>query len=94
MVIGLDYLSYPTGAIKQAQDLAAAAFGAEQSWFLVNGTTTGKLMTISYYACLGRRIILPRVTLHPLDPWAAIRAWHSVRHMMTDSSVLLGIAFL
>ena len=45
-MIGLDYLSYPTGAIKQAQDLAAAAFGAEQSWFLVNGTTTGELMKI------------------------------------------------
>ena len=42
---GLDYLSYPTGAIQQAQRLAAAAFGAEQSWFLVNGTTAGRLTT-------------------------------------------------
>ena len=39
---GLDYLSYPTGVIQQAQELAANAFGAEQSWFLVNGTTAGR----------------------------------------------------
>jgi arginine/lysine/ornithine decarboxylase len=37
----LDYLSYPTGVIREAQTLAASAFGAEQTWFLVNGTTTG-----------------------------------------------------
>jgi len=37
----LDYLSSPTGAIAEAQRLAAAAFGAEQTWFLVNGTTSG-----------------------------------------------------
>ena len=40
-VAGLDYLSYPTGVIQEAQDLAAEAFGAEQTWFLVNGTTAG-----------------------------------------------------
>lgn len=38
---GLDYLSSPTGAIKEAQELAAAAFGADETWFLVNGTTVG-----------------------------------------------------
>ena len=40
-IAGLDYLSYPTGVIQEAQDLAAEAFGAEQTWFLVNGTTAG-----------------------------------------------------
>lgn len=38
---GLDYLSSPTGAIEEAQRLAAEAFGASCTWFLVNGTTTG-----------------------------------------------------
>lgn len=38
---GLDYLSSPTGAIEEAQRLAAEAFGAHCTWFLVNGTTTG-----------------------------------------------------
>ena len=40
-VAGLDYLSYPSGVIQEAQNLAAIAFGAEQTWFLVNGTTAG-----------------------------------------------------
>lgn len=38
---GLDYLASPTGAIAEAQARAAAAFGADQTWFLVNGTTVG-----------------------------------------------------
>ncbi len=46
MLAGLDYLSYPTGVIQEAQTLAASAFGAEQTWFLVNGTTTGKLAPV------------------------------------------------
>ena len=38
---GLDYLSSPTGAIAEAQRLAADAFGADRTWFVVNGTTAG-----------------------------------------------------
>lgn len=38
---GLDYLSYPDGPILEAQKLAAQCFGAEVTWFLVNGTTVG-----------------------------------------------------
>ena len=32
-----------TGAIKEAQDLAAKAFGAGKTFFLVNGSTIGNL---------------------------------------------------
>ena len=38
---GLDYLSSPEGPILEAQQLAAEAWGAQQTWFLVNGTTVG-----------------------------------------------------
>ncbi|KAK9812987.1 hypothetical protein WJX72_006835 [[Myrmecia] bisecta] len=38
---GLDYLASPTGCIAEAQDLAASAFGAQRTWFLVNGSTVG-----------------------------------------------------
>ena len=38
---GLDYLSNPSGVIQEAQELASEAFGADRSWFLVNGTTVG-----------------------------------------------------
>lgn len=38
---GLDLLSYPDGPIREAQRLAAAAWGAAHTWFLVNGSTAG-----------------------------------------------------
>ncbi len=41
LLTGLDILSTPSGPIRDAQDLAAAAFGAEATWFLVNGSTVG-----------------------------------------------------
>jgi arginine decarboxylase len=38
---GLDDLHLPTDAIKQAEQLLAQAFGAQESFFLVNGATSG-----------------------------------------------------
>ena len=38
---GLDNLAVPTGAIAAAQNLAAQTFGADRTWFLVNGSTVG-----------------------------------------------------
>ena len=40
-VLGLDDLHRPTAQFKEAQQLAAAAFGAEQTHFLINGSTSG-----------------------------------------------------
>ncbi|AEM77612.1 lysine decarboxylase [Thermoanaerobacter thermohydrosulfuricus] len=40
-VPGLDNLHNPEGPILEAQKLAAKAFGARESFFLVNGTTSG-----------------------------------------------------
>ena len=57
---GLDNLQAPTGAIEQAQILAAAAFGAQQTWFLVNGSTTGVIAAILATCGEGEKIILPR----------------------------------
>ena len=37
----VDSLQKPTGVIKDAQELAAKAYGADRSFFLVNGTTVG-----------------------------------------------------
>ena len=37
----LDLLSHPQGVIAEAQSLAAEAFGADEAFFLVNGTTIG-----------------------------------------------------
>lgn len=56
----LDHLSAPMGVIREAQELAAAAFGADRSWFLVNGSTTGILAAILATCGTGDKIILPR----------------------------------
>ncbi|BDA50669.1 Arginine decarboxylase [Coccomyxa sp. Obi] len=57
---GLDYLSSPTGAIKEAQELAAAAFGSDATWFLVNGTTAGIHAAILATCGPGDALILAR----------------------------------
>ena len=48
---GYDYLHAPEGALAEAQAAAAALFGAEQTFFLVNGSTVGNQAAI--LACCG-----------------------------------------
>lgn len=56
----LDDLHAPHGIIKEAQDLAAAAFGAEHTFFSVQGTS-GAIMTMVISVCRpGDKIIVPR----------------------------------
>lgn len=45
-ITGLDDLHRPEGVIRDAQRLAAQAFGAEETFFLVNGSTAGNLAAI------------------------------------------------
>ncbi|MBE9119075.1 aminotransferase class V-fold PLP-dependent enzyme, partial [Lusitaniella coriacea LEGE 07157] len=56
----LDNLFAPQGAIEAAQNLAAEAFGAEKTWFLVNGSTCGVMAAILATCGAGDKIILPR----------------------------------
>jgi arginine decarboxylase len=56
----LDNLFAPAGVILEAQQLAAAAFGAEQTWFLANGSTCGIEAAILASCGPGEKIILPR----------------------------------
>ncbi|MBP3040613.1 aminotransferase class I/II-fold pyridoxal phosphate-dependent enzyme, partial [Bacillaceae bacterium Marseille-Q3522] len=56
----LDDLHQPKGIIKQAQDLAAEAFGADYTFFSVQGTS-GAIMTMIMAVCgPGDKIIVPR----------------------------------
>lgn len=57
---GTDNLHAPTSAIKEAQDLAAAAFGARRSFFLVNGCTVGLHAAIATMCRPGQRLIVGR----------------------------------
>ncbi|MCL1471437.1 aminotransferase class I/II-fold pyridoxal phosphate-dependent enzyme [Argonema antarcticum] len=57
---GLDNLSAPENTLRLAQELAAEAFGAEFTWFLVNGSTGGVMAAILATCRTGDKIILPR----------------------------------
>lgn len=56
----LDNLFAPEGVIRQAQELAAECFGAEQTWFLANGSTCGIEAAILATCGPGEKIIVPR----------------------------------
>ena len=56
----LDNLCHPVSVIKQAQELAADAFGAENSVFIVNGATGAVQAMIMSLCKAGDKIILPR----------------------------------
>jgi arginine/lysine/ornithine decarboxylase len=56
----LDNLFAPQGAIRQAQELAAEMFGADRTWFLMNGSTCGVIAAILATCAPGDKIVLPR----------------------------------
>ncbi len=56
----LDFASNPTGVIMDAQKLMAHAFGAENAYFLVNGTTSGVQAMILSACEPGSKVIIPR----------------------------------
>lgn len=56
----LGTLNPPTGPIKQAEDLAAKAFGAKKTFFLLNGSTVGNLAIAMGLTKKGQKIIANR----------------------------------
>lgn len=56
----LDNLNHPVSVIKDAQELAAQAFGAAGAFFMVNGTTSAVTAMIMSAAKSGEKIIMPR----------------------------------
>ncbi|MDJ0658043.1 MAG: aminotransferase class I/II-fold pyridoxal phosphate-dependent enzyme [Crocosphaera sp.] len=58
----LGNLFAPDEAIAKAQTLASEAFGADQTWFLVNGSTCGIIAAIVATCGPGDKIIVPRNT--------------------------------
>ncbi|WP_274629851.1 decarboxylase [Arvimicrobium flavum] len=57
---GLDSLLEPTGNIKQAQEMAARAFGADRVFFVTNGTSTSNKMVHQALVAPGDIVILDR----------------------------------
>ena len=56
----LDNLCHPTSVIKEAEELAAEAFGADSAFFMVNGTTSAVQAMIMSVCKEGDKIIMPR----------------------------------
>lgn len=59
-VDGLDYVNAPTGVIMEAEQLAAQAFGAENTFFLINGSTVGNQSAILSLVKNNEKILVPR----------------------------------
>lgn len=56
----LDNLAHPTSVIKQAEELAADAFGAFNAFFIVNGTSAAVQAMVMTACNRGDKIIMPR----------------------------------
>ncbi len=56
----LDNLCHPISVIKEAEELAADAFGARHAFFMVNGTTSAVQAMVLSACKRGEKIILPR----------------------------------
>ena len=59
-VAGTDNLHFPEGIIKEAQEQAAKAFGADSTFFLVNGSTCGVQAAIMSVCARGQKVIVGR----------------------------------
>ncbi|MDO4512591.1 MAG: aminotransferase class I/II-fold pyridoxal phosphate-dependent enzyme, partial [Lachnospiraceae bacterium] len=56
----LDNLCHPMSVIKEAEELAAQAFGADHAFFMVGGTTSSVQSMVLASCKAGEKIILPR----------------------------------
>ncbi|MDG5789959.1 aminotransferase class I/II-fold pyridoxal phosphate-dependent enzyme [Evansella sp. AB-P1] len=59
-ISGMDDLHYPTGIIKDAQQLTAHLYGSKSSYFLVGGSTVGNLAMIMSMVGTGDQILIQR----------------------------------
>jgi len=57
---GFDNLHQPEGILKELQEHAAAVYGAEESFYLINGSTSGILSAVSAALPKGGHILMAR----------------------------------
>ncbi|MNO27327.1 Arginine decarboxylase [compost metagenome] len=63
-ITGTDDLHHPEGVIREAQGLAAAQFGAEETFFLVGGSTAGNLALILSVCTAPGDVLLVQRNVH------------------------------
>lgn len=59
---GIDYLHSPKGALRESQVLAALAYGADQTFFLINGSTVGNEAALMSVSSSGQKVIMARAS--------------------------------
>ena len=57
---GFDNLHHPAGILREAMEEAAALYGAEKSYFLVNGSSCGILAAVSACVPRGGKLLVAR----------------------------------
>jgi spermidine synthase len=87
----MDNLSYPTGVIRESEDLLADAFQADNGFILVNGSTSGVQYMIMSAIENGDKILLPR-NVHKSAINALILAGGKPVFMEPDIDLEYGIA--
>ncbi|MGZ7445735.1 aminotransferase class I/II-fold pyridoxal phosphate-dependent enzyme [Paenibacillus sp. TH7-28] len=63
-ITGTDDLHHPEGVIREAQQLAAAQFGAEETFFLVGGSTAGNLALVLSVCTAPGDVLLVQRNVH------------------------------
>lgn len=87
----LDNLCHPVSVIKEAEELAAEAFNAENAFFMVGGTTSAVQSMVMYSCKRGDKIILPR-NVHRSAINALILCGAIPVYVNPDVDMKLGIA--
>lgn len=59
-VPGLDNYHQPGSSLKEAQELLSELYQTEKSFFLVNGASSGIIITLMSHAAPGNKVLLPR----------------------------------
>ncbi len=85
-----------SGVVGASQRLAAGVFGADRTWYLVNGSTVGVLAALLAVCHPGDRVLLPRnlhrsaisgVILAGLDPVFVLPEYDALRDLMHPPSL-------
>ena len=59
-VLGMDDIHRPVSVCKRAQELAAAAYGADKTYFLINGSSSGNQAMLLSALRPGEKVLIPR----------------------------------
>lgn len=81
---GLDSLLNPKGAIKSAQEKAATAFGADQTFFVTNGTSTSNKIVMQANLRPGD-IVFVSSDCHKSIPYGVILSGAQVHFLQTNA---------